>query len=116
MDVANWALRTSPKFTTGVKINSIRVFDQIRGPKIPITLRPHIIHGDKLRVDVDKIKILFTIIIIIISVLPKGRSFTARTNAVLPPQSEEPRLQFYQGLNMCGSFPLLSAPHSLFST
>ena len=27
----------------------------------------------------------------------------------------EPRLQFYQGLNRCGSFPLLSAPHSIFS-
>ena len=57
------------------------------------------------------------------SVLPKGRSFTASAGtwsavlpkAVLPPQTQEPRLQFYQGLNRCDSFPLLSAPHSLFS-
>ena len=28
---------------------------------------------------------------------------------------QEPRLLFYQGLNRCGSFPLLSASHSLFS-
>ena len=27
---------------------------------------------------------------------------------------QEPRLQFYQGLNSCGSFPLLSSPHSFF--
>ena len=33
MDLANWALRTLPKFTTGV-------FDQIGDPDIPITLRP----------------------------------------------------------------------------
>ena len=26
-----------------------------------------------------------------------------------------PRMQFYQGLNKCGSFPLLSTPHSPFS-
>ena len=41
-----------------------------------------------------------------LAVLPK---------AVLPPQTQEPRLQFYQGLNRCDSFPLISAPHSLFS-
>ena len=35
--------------------------------------------------------------------------------AGLPPQTQEPMLKFYQGLNRCGSFPLLSAPHSLFS-
>ena len=35
--------------------------------------------------------------------------------AYLPLQTQEPMLQFYQGLNRCGSFPLLSAPHSLFS-
>ena len=40
MDLAKWALRTSPKFTTGV-ISSIKVFDQFRDPEIPITLRPH---------------------------------------------------------------------------
>ena len=41
-----------------------------------------------------------------VAVLPK---------ADLPLQTQEPRLQFYQGLNRCGSLPLLSAPHSLFS-
>ena len=64
-----------------------------------------------------------SIIIIIISVLPKGRSFTASAGtkvavlpkAGLPLQTQEPRLQFYQGLNKCGSFLLLSKPHSLFS-
>ena len=34
--------------------------------------------------------------------------------AGLPPQTQERWLQFDQGLNRCGSFPLLSAPHSLF--
>ena len=57
------------------------------------------------------------------SVLPKDRSYTASAGtytavlpkADLPLQTQEPRLQFYQGLNRCGSFPLLSASHSLFS-
>ena len=57
------------------------------------------------------------------SILPKGRSFIANSGtkaAVLlkgrsSTVNQEPRLQFYQGLNRCGSFPLLSAPHSLFS-
>ena len=57
------------------------------------------------------------------SVLHKGRSFTASAEtktvvlpmAGFPPQTLEPRLQFYQGLNRCGSFPLLYASHSLFS-
>ena len=38
VDLANWALRTSPKLITEVKISSIRIFDQIRDPEIPITL------------------------------------------------------------------------------
>ena len=33
--MANWVLRTSPKFTTEVNISSIRVFDQIRDPERP---------------------------------------------------------------------------------
>ena len=57
------------------------------------------------------------------SVLSKDRYFTAGTGTqapVLPkasllPQTQEPRLQFYQRLNRCGSFPLLSVSHSLFS-
>ena len=55
--------------------------------------------------------------------LPRGRSFTASAatkaavlpKACLPLQTQEPRLQLYQGLNRCSSFLLLSAPHSLFS-
>ena len=40
LDLANWALRTSPKFTTGqgLNISSFRVFDQIRDAEISITL------------------------------------------------------------------------------
>ena len=42
MDLANWALRTSHRNSPqGLNISSIRLFDQIRGPEIPITLRPH---------------------------------------------------------------------------
>ena len=40
VDLANRALRTSPIFTTGVNVSSIRIFNQIRVPEIPITLRP----------------------------------------------------------------------------
>ena len=39
MDLANWALRNSPQ---GLNISSIRVFDHIRNPEIPITLRLHV--------------------------------------------------------------------------
>ena len=35
--------------------------------------------------------------------------------AGLPPQTQEPRLQFYQRLDKFDSFPLLFVPHSLFS-
>ena len=38
MDLTNWALRTSPKFTTGV-YSSIRVFDQMTDTEIPFTFR-----------------------------------------------------------------------------
>ena len=37
------------------------------------------------------------------------------SKAGIPLQTQGPGLQFYQGLNTCGCFPLLSAPHSLFS-
>ena len=40
VDLANWALRISPKYTTGVKYQFHQGFDQIRDPEIPITLRP----------------------------------------------------------------------------
>ena len=57
------------------------------------------------------------------SVLTNGRPFTASegsqaavlSKAGLPPQTQDRRLQFYQELNRCGSFPLFSAPQSLFS-
>ena len=39
VDLANWDLCTSPKFTTGVKYQFHQGFDQIRDPEIPITLR-----------------------------------------------------------------------------
>ena len=65
-----------------------------------------------------------TVIVIIIRVFCSraGPSLQAQEprlqfcpKAGLPSQTQEPRLQFYQGLNRCGSFPLLSAPNSLFS-
>ena len=40
VDLANWALRTSRNSQEGLNISFIRVFDQIRDPEIPITLRP----------------------------------------------------------------------------
>ena len=40
------------------------------------------------------------------SVLPKGRSFTANSGT---------KVAVWLGMNRCSSFPLLSAPHSLFS-
>ena len=48
MDLANCALRTSPRLKIsstahGLNISSIRVFDQIRDPEIPINLRPRLL-------------------------------------------------------------------------
>ena len=40
VDLTNWALRTSPKFTARLNISSIRVFDLIRDREIPISLCP----------------------------------------------------------------------------
>ena len=56
------------------------------------------------------------------SVLPKGRSFTANTGnkvAVLSKgrsstANSGTKVGILPGINGCGSFPLLSAPHSLF--
>ena len=61
--------------------------------------------------------LVLTLTIFIMSVLPKCRSYTASAGtqaAVLPKtglplQTQEPRLQFYQGLDRCGSFPSFSA-------
>ena len=63
------------------------------------------------------------IIIIIISVMPKGKSFTANSGikaAILPKgryyiANSGTYVAVLLGKNRCGSFPLLSAPHSLFS-
>ena len=57
------------------------------------------------------------------SVLPKGRSFTANSDtkaAILPKGRSSTAISGIKnavllGINMCGSFLLLSAPHSLFS-
>ena len=38
VDLGNWALRTSPKFTTGVKYQFHQGFRQIRDPEIPIII------------------------------------------------------------------------------
>ena len=40
MDLANWTLRTSPKFDTGVKYQYHQGFDHFRDPEIPFILRP----------------------------------------------------------------------------
>ena len=40
LDLTNWALRTSRNSPQVQNISSIRVFDQIRDPEIPITFRP----------------------------------------------------------------------------
>ena len=47
VDLNNWALRTLPKFTTGVKYQLHPSFDQIRDPEIPITLRLQINKEEK---------------------------------------------------------------------
>ena len=56
------------------------------------------------------------------SVLPKGRSFTAlRTNAAVLPKGRSStansgtKVAILLLMNRCDSFPLLSAPHSLFA-
>ena len=56
-------------------------------------------------------------------ILPKGKSFTANTGAkaaVLPKGRSSTanlgtKVAVLLGINRCGSFPLLYAPHSLFS-
>ena len=46
VDLANWVLRTSLKFTTGVKHQFHEGFDQIRDLEIPIILRPPFMNKD----------------------------------------------------------------------
>ena len=38
VNLAKWALRTSQSLPQGLNISSIRIFDPIRDPEIPITL------------------------------------------------------------------------------
>ena len=40
MDLANWALQTSTRFTTGVEYQFHEGFDHFRDPEILVTLRP----------------------------------------------------------------------------
>ena len=57
------------------------------------------------------------------SVIPKGRSFTANAGIKVAVLSKDrsstansgTKVAGLLGINRCGSFPLLSAPHSLFS-
>ena len=91
--------RTLPQ---GLNISSIRVFDQIRDLEIPISLRPYIyigyIYDHHQRV------------------LPKGRSFTAKSGtkaAVLPKDRSSTvnsgtTIAVLLAMNRCGSFPLIS--------
>ena len=70
--------------TQGLNISFIRGFDLIRDPEIPITLRPRFHHHHH-------------------------RVFCPRTG--LPPQTQEPRLQFYYG--RMGAVASRCFPHPL---
>ena len=103
MDLANWALHNSPKFTIGVKYQFHQgFFDQIRNPNHP---SPHIYHQHHQ------------------SVLPKGRSFTAYSGtkaAVLlkgrsSTANSGTKAAVLLGIDICGSFSLLFAPNSLLA-
>ena len=64
-----------------------------------------------------------TLSYIIISVLPKGKSFTANSGtktAILPKgrsstANSGTQVAVLLGMDRCGNFPLLSTPHALFS-
>ena len=104
VDLANWALRTSPKFTTGVKYQYRQGFLPDQRSEIPINLRPHIYIYHQ-------------------SILPKGRSFTVKAETKVAVMSKGKsstansgtKAAVLLGMNRYDSFPLLSAPHSLFS-
>ena len=100
VDLAKWALRNSPQ---GLNISSIIIFDQIRDPEIPITLRLLYIYINRrfcpregLSLQEQETRLQFC---------PKCTSSTANS---------ESSLQFHIRMNWCGSFPLISALHSLF--
>ena len=66
MDLANWALRSSPKFTTGVKYQFHQdFFVQMRDLEIPITLRP-LIHRVKISRPNFVILVILRIVIVIL--------------------------------------------------
>ena len=43
VDLGNLALRTRRNSPPGLNISSVRIFNQIRDPEVPITLRPHFV-------------------------------------------------------------------------
>ena len=103
VDLPNWAFRTSRKFTTGVKYLFHQGFwpdQRSRNPNHPSpSIYIHIYYHQ--------------------SILPKGRSFTARNLGCSSAEGRSStaysgtKAAVYQGLNRGGSFTLLSAPHSL---
>ena len=74
-------------------------------PLGPLTNTSPVCHSDQ----------IIIIIIIRVFCLSAGTYVALLPKAGLSPQTQEPRLQFQQELNVYGSFPLLSTPHSLFS-
>ena len=81
MNLANWALWTSSKFTTGVKYQFHQGFDQIRDLEIPITLLP------LLYVDYRNANILLLLIFVkfnnkIIKTIMKGGKILNRQRAL----------------------------------
>ena len=102
VDLANWALRTSSKFTTGVKYQFNQGFwpDKWSGnPNHPSSYLTYHHHHQ--------------------SVLPKGRSFPAnagtKAEVLLKGRSStansETKAAVLPGMNRYGRFLLLSAPH-----
>ena len=74
--------RNSPQ---GLNISSIRIFDQIRDPENPITLRIH----NK----VSSSWVFCPRVDLPLQIQTQGMQFYPK--ACLPPQTQEPRLQFY---------------------
>ena len=101
VDLANWTLRTSPKFTAEVRYQFHQDFSPDQRSGSPNHPSPIIHHQ---------------------SVLPKGRPFTTNSGAkaaVLPKGrsfigDSGTKVAVLLGMNRCGSFPLLSAHRSSF--
>ena len=120
VDLANWAFRISPKFSTGIKYQFYQGFwpDQRSGNPnysspcyLLFAFITWVVYGPQK-------SIFIIIIIIIISVLPVGRSFTANSGtyaAILPKgkssiSNSGTWVAVLPGMNRCGSFPLLLHP------